>query len=118
MIETADDRILDRGDHVFVITRRLFPGDVQRHFVGTVDRVGQNAILAHGYAFVRQVAQGEFVRRKRQRSRVFPLDNHIVIFVLPDDVEIELVRYERREDKELAVTDGRQFRIDISEFGI
>jgi hypothetical protein len=117
-VETAEDRILDGGDHVFVVTRRLFPGDVQRHFVGTVDRATQNAILVHGYAFVREVAHGEFVRRKRQRSRVFPLDNHIVIFVLPDDVEIEQVRYERRQGQELVVTDGRQFRIDISEFGI
>ena len=43
---------------------------------------------------------------------------HIVIFFLPDDVDIGLVRYEHRTGKELTVTDGKQFRIDISEFGI
>lgn len=118
MTDHPEDRIFDRGDRVFIITRHLFPGDVQRHFFGIVDRSTQNAILVHGYAFVHDVAQGEFVRHKGQRSQVFPLDNHIVLFVLPDDTDIGLVRYEHRKDKELAVTDGKQFRIDISEFDI
>ena len=118
MTECPENRILDSGDRVLIITRRLFPGDVPRHFVGSVDRATQNAIVAHGYAFVRDAAQGDFVRRKGQRSRVFPLDNHIVIFVLPDDVEIGQVRYEHRDGKELTVTDGKQFRIDISEFRV
>jgi hypothetical protein len=100
MTERSEDRILDSGDRVLIITRRLFPDDVQRHFVGMVDRATQNAILVHGYTFVRDTAQGEFVRRKSQRSRVFPLDNHIVIYVLPYDTDIKLVL------------------IDISEFGI
>ena len=118
MPERPEDRILDSGDRVFIITRRLFPDDVQRHFVGIVDKATQNAIRIHGHAFVRDVAQGEFVRRKGQRSRVFPLDNQIVIFVLPDDIDIGVVRYEHPTGKELTVTDGKQFRIDISEFGI
>ncbi len=117
MTERPEDQILDSGDRVLIITRRLFPGDIQRHFVGIVDRATHSAILVHGHAFVRQVSQGDFVRRKGQRSRVFPLDNHIVIFVLSDDVNIGQIRYEHREDKELTVTDGKQFRIDISEFG-
>jgi len=118
MVERLEDRILDRGDRVFIVTRRLFPEDVQRHFVGIVDRAARNAILVHGHAFIRDVARGEFVRRKGQRSRIFPLDNYIIIFVLPADSDIGQVRYEHRTGKELTVTDGKQFRIDISEFGI
>ena len=116
MTETSNDRILDSGDRVLIITRRLFSDDVQRHFVGLVDRVAANAVLVHGYAFVHDVGQGKLVRRKNQRSRVFCLDNYITIFVLPDDVEIQDVRYEQHEDGQLVVTDGKEFRIDLSEF--
>ena len=117
MTECPDDRIIDSGDRVLIITRRLFPGDVQRHFVGIVDKATHNAILVHGHAYVRDVTQGDFVRRKGQRSRVFPFDNHIIVFVLPGDVDIGQVRYEHRDDNRLTVTDGKQFGIDISEFG-
>lgn len=117
MDEERRNGVVDSGDRVLIVTRRLFPGDAQRHFVGIVDRATHIAILVHGYAFVRELSEGEFERRKEQRSRVFPLDNHIIIFVLPDDVEIERVRYERRQGKQLVVTDGKEFRIDISEFG-
>jgi hypothetical protein len=118
MAEQTEDRILDSGDRLLIVTRRLLPDDLQHHFVGIVDRATQNAILVHGYAFVHDAAHGEFVRRKQQRSRVFPLDNHIIIFVLPDDVEIQRVHYEKRQENQLIATDGREFRIDVTDFGV
>lgn len=118
MSEKPERPMFDTGDKILVVTRRLFSEDVRRHFVGIVDRAGTHAVRAHGYAFIiDETLGGEFVRHKGQRTRVFPLDNQLVIFVLPDDVEIERVKYERRESKELLVTDGKNFRIDMTEFG-
>lgn len=115
MEEEREKRILDCGDRLLIVTRRLFPGDVPFHFVGIVDRATQNAILIHGYAFVFE--NGAFVRCRGQRSRVFPLDNQVILSVLPDDVDVSRVHYERGEDGQVSVTDGQQFRIDVREFG-
>ena len=101
---------------MLVITRRSFPDDAQRHFVGTVDRASDLAIRVRGNAFIRDAAHGGFVRRKGQRTRVFPLDNHLIIFVLAEGVEIKDVKYERPKPNQLVVTDGRNLNIDISEF--
>ena len=117
MIERLEGVVLDEGDRVLIVTRRLFPGDIQRHFVGTVDRGSNSAVRVHGHAFIRDAAHGGFVRRKGQRTRVFPLDNTLIVFVLPDDVDIEEVKYDHPKPNQLVVTDGKHFNIDISELG-
>ena len=115
MEEEREKRIVDCGDRLLIVTRRLFSGDVPLHFVGIVDRATQNAILIHGYAFV--LDDGKFVRCGGQRSRVFSLDNQVILSVLPDDVDVSRVRYEYGENGQVFVTDGRQFRIDVRECG-
>ena len=108
--------VLEHGEKVLVIARRWFPGDLRRHFAGIVERCAQGAVRVRGYAFVHDATKGGFVKRKSQRTRVFPLDNHIIVLVLPYDVDIGALRYDAAEDAALVVTDGRHVRIDISEF--
>jgi hypothetical protein len=110
--------VLERDEKVLIITRRLFLGDPRRHFVGIVERCAQGAVRVRGYAFVYDTAKGGFVKRKSQRTHVFPLDSHILVFVLPYDVDIAAVRCEAAQDAALVVTDGKHTRIDISEFNV
>ena len=115
MEDEREKPIIDCGDRLLVVTRRLFPRDVPLHFVGIVDRVTQNALLIHGYAFV--LDEGKFVRSRGQRSRVFPIDNQVILAVLPDNVEVGRVHFQNGDDGEMYVTDGLQFKIDVREFG-
>ena len=87
-----------------------------RHFIGVVDRVGDSAIRVHGYAFIRDAAKGAFVRRKGQRTRLFPLDNQLIIFLLPEDLDIQNANYDRSDSSQLIVTDGKHLHLDLSEF--
>ena len=118
MAGQASEMVLEREEKVLIITRRLFSGDLRRHFVGIVERCAQGAVRVRGYAFIYDAVKGGFVRRKSQRTRVFPLDNHIIVLVLPYDVDIGAVRYEAAEGAALVLTDGKHVKIDISEFNV
>lgn len=108
--------VLEHGEKVLIVTRRLFAGEPRRHFVGFVERYDSAAIRASGYAFVYDVQKGSFVRRRNLRTRIFPLDNQIIIILLPEETDISLVRYEAAEGSGLVVTDGKRFKMDLSEF--
>ena len=108
--------VLEREEKVLIITRRLFSGDARRHFVGSVERYDPGAMRIRGHAFVYDSEKGSFVKRKSQRTRVFPLDNHLVVFVLPYDTDLGAVRYEHEEGHGLVATDGKHFKLELNEF--
>ena len=108
--------VFERDEKVLIITRRLFAGDDRRHFVGSVERYDPGAIRVRGHAFVHDVEKGGFARQKSQRTRVFPLDNHIIVFVLPFDADLSAVRYGTTKESGLVVTDGKNFKLEMNEF--
>ena len=55
--------LLEKGEKVHVIERRVFDGDARRHFVGEVEEVNDTAIRATGYTFVCNPMTGNFDRR-------------------------------------------------------
>ena len=106
------------GEKVHVITRRLFEGDVRRHFVGECTKVTENAIRVEGYAFIFDSAKNVYERRPEKRTRVFSLsDGDLIITVLPPDVSVDSVKYGRAKDR-LVITDGKTVLLDINEFGV
>ena len=46
------EQVIDVGDKVHIITRRLFEDDIRRHFVGEVTRVSGELQEVQGYTFV------------------------------------------------------------------
>ena len=108
--------VLDEGDIVHIIERRLFEEDVRRHFVGKVGKCAERALRVRGYVFVHDPSGNTFVRRSGVRDRVFSLDNRIILNVLPRDINLEKVRYVTI-DEGLIVADGKAFTLNINEFG-
>ena len=108
--------LLEREEKVLIITRRLFAGDARRHFVGNVERYDPGAMRVRGHAFVHDAENSGFVKRKSQQTRIFPLDNHLVVFVLPYDTNLGAVRYEQEEGLGLVATDGKHFKLELNEF--
>lgn len=110
--------LLDIGEKVHVIERRLFETDVRRHFFGVIERVEATAIRVTGYFFVYDSSSTTFVRGHEQRTRVMPLaTSDLIINVAPSETNLEDVRYVDDGGK-LVVTDGGAFRLDINEFGL
>ena len=98
--------VLERDDKVLIVMRPLFIGDADRHFVGTVERYDPGVIRVRGYAFLYDKGTCRLMKQKSQRTRIFAVDNHLIIFVLPSDTDIGTVHYESSEENGLTATDG------------
>ncbi|MFZ0493766.1 MAG: hypothetical protein WAM81_11290 [Acidimicrobiia bacterium] len=109
--------LLDIGEKVHVIERRLFDSDLRRHFFGVVERVDMSAIRITGYVFVYNSSSSTYARGSQPRTRVIPLAaSGFVINVAPGDTNVEEVQYVERKGR-LTVTDGGSFELDVNEFG-
>jgi len=109
--------MLEAGERVHIITRRLFPEDIRRHFVGEVVTFREPLLLVAGYVFIYDPMTGGWVKRADRRTRIFAVaDSGLIIHVIPRDTVLEDVVYETIEGQ-LVVTDHGSFRMNIGEFG-
>lgn len=104
------------GEAVHVIERRIFSGDVRRHFVGEIETCTDRALRVKGHLFVYDSGTNAFMRKPEFRKRIIPLDNRVIINLLPEGVALDEVRYTHDADGNLTITDGTDFELDISEF--
>jgi hypothetical protein len=104
------------GESVHLIERRLFLGDVRRHFVGVIEAGTDRALRVKGHLFVYDSGSSQFLKKPELRTRIVPLDNRVIINVLPEGVAVEAIRYAHDAEGNLTITDGSDFELDISEF--
>jgi hypothetical protein len=104
------------GESVHVIERRLFSGDVRRHFVGEIEACTNGALRVTGRLFVYDSGASAFQRKAELRTRLIPLDNRVIINILPEGISLDDVCYAHDADGNLTLTDGAAFELDISEF--
>jgi hypothetical protein len=111
--------MLSKGEKVFVITRRFFEEDIRRHFVGEVLELSGALVRVRGYAFVFDESTNQFVRREEQRTRIFSMiDAGVVINLIPEEVNLEEIRYRWNEKNQRIITDDKSFKMNVSEFGL
>ena len=109
--------IVDVGEKLHIITRRIYKDDLRRHFAGVVMAVSDTAVRVQGYVFVFNPATLEYRRRPEVRTRIFPLaDAGLITIVLPQSVNIDRLHY-HTYDGRLVVTDGSGYTLDVNEFG-
>lgn len=104
------------GEVVHVIERRLFPGDVRRHFVGEIEACTDRALRVRGYLFVYDSGASAFTRKPELRTRLFPIDNRVIINILPPNISVDQIRYSHDADGNLSLVDGGELELDVSEF--
>ena len=105
-----------RGESVHVIERRLFSDDVRRHFIGEIEACTDRVLRVRGHLYVYDSGASAFSRKPEIRTRLIPLDNRVIINILPEGVSLEEIRYTHDTDGNLTLTDGAGFELDISEF--
>ncbi len=117
-MKTTPANILNPGEKIHVIHRRHFEKDARRHFVGQVECCEHGIARASGHVFVvDDLNKHMFVKRPDRRTKLIPIaSGDVIVNVLPLDVNLEEVRYELK-DRSLFVTDGRNWRMDVKEFG-
>ena len=109
--------VVDLGEKIHVITRRLFEGDVRRHIAGTVTGSYDAAVRLVGHAFVFDSGSNRYTKLPGERTRIIDLsDSGYICNVLPDSVDMSALDYEITQDNRLVVTDKKDFQMDINEF--
>ena len=110
--------ILEKGEKVHLMARRLFEKDLRRHFVGEVIEVSGDLARMEGYVYVLDSMTNEYTRRRTKRIRLIGLAAPgNIINVLPPDADLEKVRYAEGPEGGLVVTDDKTFTLDVNEFG-
>jgi len=111
--------LIQVGEKIHIITRRLFENDLRRHFVGVVTGADACALRLSGYAFVFDETQNDFVRLDDRRDRVISLtDGGLVLNILPAGANLEAIRYTTDSQGRRITTDGESFNLNINEFGL
>ena len=66
---------LSKGEKVRIVFRRLFSGDVRRHFVGVVQTAFGDSVRVEGYAFVYNEGRNEYERKPELHTRIVSLSS-------------------------------------------
>ena len=110
--------ILQKGEKLHVVTRRLFETDLKRHFAGEVVDVSETVVRLSGYAFIFDAWANMYTKRPEKRERIVPLgDSGFILTLIPSEVDLEKLQYAMSKDNRLIMTDGKDFSLDIHEFG-
>ena len=110
--------ILHPGEKIHLIVRRQFENDLRRHFVGEVKAATELAVRMESYMFIFDPVKNEYVKRPEMRTKVVSLvDNGNTITLIPAHVDLSALRYEMSTNRRLVITNGKDFSLDINEFG-
>lgn len=108
--------ILAKDEKIHVIERRYFDSDLRRHFAGTVLDCSDGCIRAKGFIWVHDVRDGSWQKKPEERTRIIHLGSQFIVNVLPVEIEINQLKYVDDGRNGLALTDGKGFRLDFTEF--
>lgn len=110
--------ILQEGDKILVVHRRLFENDTDRFFVGVVDGYETGIARATGYSWYKDQFGGTYIEKDEQRTKVFSLSSGtLIVYQLPCSVNIETLQFKQNEEGKLWLTDSAQFKMNLSEKG-
>lgn len=108
--------ILRSGEKIHVIHRRLYDKDAHRHFIGTVEAYEDGIARVVGHVYTVDTAKFQYMRRPEVRTRIISIiSGDLLVNVIPPSVDLEKITY-KQEKKGVRVTDGSDWRLDLSEF--
>ena len=90
--------VLEPGNHLLVVHRRLFETDHSRFFVGKVEAYDCGIARVSGYSFGRDHLNSKFVRKPDLRTKVIGISSgSLIIYYLPGDIALENVVFDVTE---------------------
>ncbi len=107
--------IVNSGDRILVVDKRLFKDDNTRLFVGIVEEFATDVIRARGFSYhVSPYEVSGSERRGEERVRIITLAAGDIVFVLPAEQDLTRLQL-KRSPKSMQLTDGT-FAMDLSDF--
>ncbi len=107
--------IVPNGAKLLVCHRRLFSEDQPRFFMGIVTMYADGIAKVSGFTWTRDPTHG-FQRKTDRRTKLISVSSgNLIVYEIPDEVDLEAVRIEQPTGHAVIVTDGEKFRMDLSE---
>jgi hypothetical protein len=111
--------LIDVGTKLHVVYRALFEKSTRRHFLGEVVEVEGVVCVLQGYAFVYDPKLESYQRKPEKRSTVIDLaESGYVVNIINANVNLDEVAYKYLQNIGMVATDGKNFSLDINEFGL
>ena len=110
--------IVQPGEKLHIAYRTLHEKSVRRHVVRQVMASEGAVCRLEGYAFIYDSGDNMFTRKKELRTTIVDLaESGYIVNVIPNDVNLADIMYKYESGYGVVATDGKQFRLDINEFG-
>jgi len=111
--------LVEEGTKLHVICRALYEKSTRRHFLGEVMKFDGVVCLLQGYAFVYDPKLETYQRKPERRRTVIDLaESGYVVNIVDANVNLDDVSYKYLQDSGMVATDGKNFSLDINEFGL
>ncbi|MCA9460803.1 MAG: hypothetical protein KC563_01070 [Nitrospira sp.] len=110
--------MLERGDKLLIVHRRLFEKDTPRFFVGEVEAYESGMVKVKGFTFVKDVFSGNFKKKIELRIKIFSmLSGTFLVYQLPNILRLDSVTFHLDDTGGMILTDDGGFSMDVSESG-
>ena len=107
--------ILEVGNKLLLVHRRLFKEDLVRFFVGTVDYYQAGITKITGYSFARNPVTGEVRRKDDARTKLVALTSGTFLaYQLPTELQVDKVQFHLESDERLIIRES-EWEMDLSE---
>lgn len=111
--------LIEKGSKLHLIYRALFEKSTRRHFLGEVVECEGVVCVLEGYAFVYDPKLETYMRKPEKRKTVVDLaESGYVVNIIDPNVNLDEISYKYRQDSGMVATDGKNFSLDINEFGL
>ena len=109
---------IEVGEKLHVVYRSLYDKSTRRHFLGEVFKAEGALCRLAGYWFIYDDKKTEFFKKEELRITIIDVaESGYIVNVVDPDVVLENVQYHYLPNIGLAATDGRDFVLNINEFG-
>lgn len=108
--------ILEQGENLLIVHRRLFERDHSRFFVGRVEAYEDGIARVTGYSFARDPDDLVYCRKNECHSKLVSLTSGTLLFyLLPIAIDVAQIQLQSLAPG-LCLTDGESFSMNISEW--
>ena len=108
--------ILDAGDKVLIVHRRLFEQDRIRLFIGNVQAYDNGIVKVSGHTWMEDFKTQKCFEKEGLRTKIFSISSGtLIVYQIPEEVHLPQLAFEKDTDGKLWLTDGLRFKIDLTE---
>lgn len=108
--------MLEQGEKLLVVHRRLFEKDTPRFFVGEVQEYEVGIAKVKGYTFIKDLFSGSMKKKPDLRTKIISIiSGTFIVYHLPTTVLLDSVRFDLDQDGGLVLKDEGGYSMDVAE---